>query len=358
MRKISWQTVARAILLICGMLGIYQVIAWQVSFQDEQGDFPLNMKWTYDTEEPVVAVSISTNGVAAIRTSKSTLGLDTATGNLLWKSPIESYFRPAPAMFDSGKVFISNKNELWVLDEQTGKGIWHTAIENRSSSDARVVAVSQYCVLVNTISQNLSAYSRLNGNSKWKVTSGRAFASAYTQDQIVYMAHNGIQAFDELTGQTLWKKGKEPIGGSDYKDGVLYYDDYPFTIVALDVKRQSVLWSKDLPDSGRSELVIADGYVVVVSFRNLYILDADNGRLVWQTRAKGDNVVVIDEVVYLADAFTQSVTAFQIKTGQKLGSVEFGFPLLIVADHPHDTIDGQNGLLVVGYGNKVYAYSK
>jgi outer membrane protein assembly factor BamB len=318
-----------------------------------QGDFPLQEIWSYDTGELVETVSVTVNKIAIVQTSNSVLGLN-STGAFLWTAPIGGGVYPAPGASDGGDVFVANKQGVWALDEQTGKTIWNSPFPN--PVEAHVLVLSQDSLFVNTASGSVIAYERSDGKIKWSVPASRGFDTANVQDHVVYVAGDGIKALDEATGTTLWTQGENPTSGSAYKNGILYYNDSELNIVALNTHQQYMAWVSELPNGTLNELTVTGSYVLVVSVSNLYVLKAQTGEIIWQAHTRGNNAVLMGDTVYLANTYSQSVTAFEAATGKELGSVKFGLPWALL--HPTDTIDSRDGLMIVGYGRWVYLYGK
>jgi len=344
-----------ALLLACALFGVIWVVATEILFPLSSGRFPLRQKWSYRAGEHIVAVSVSTEDVVVARTSTSTFGLDAATGSLLWSSAIGSRLDPAPARFADCEVFVANSTEVWALEALNGKTLWNAP--GNDTTDMRVIALSECCVLVNRASIDIIAYDRSTGEARWNIPTSLGFVTAHSENGVVYVADRGIQALDEMTGKVLWTTGVQSIGDSEYRDGVLYYNESGFRIVAFDTERQVELWSSRIADHGPSEVTKAGEYLLVVSSTSIYALRADTGQQAWKTDLdKGRSATAVGDVVYIASDFQQSVIALQAATGTEMGYLRFGFPRLFVVQR--DNMAANNDLLIIGEGDDLYAYGK
>jgi len=65
--------------------------------------------------------------------------------------------------------------------------------------------------------------------------------------------------------------------------------------------------------------------------------------------------VLLGEHVYVTNDPQQSVLALQATTGQELGSLQFGLPLLLTI-YPSDALAAKDNFLFIAHGHTVYAY--
>jgi outer membrane protein assembly factor BamB len=340
---------------------VYCIAATEIPLQTIRGNFPLKPIWVYKSDAEVVGVSISPTGIVGIRTQQSLIGIDEKTGALHWQVPVGSTGWPRPAEFFDGVVYVANAKSVWALNEATGQELWHTDFDFPRLSDARVIVVSACCVFVNRISDSLIAYDRISGASKWSVASGRGYLSAQVDNHKVYVLINGVQVLDENTGQLLLSIGGSSAQDSDYADGVLYYADYPFDIVAFDPQQETALWVTSLANSVPPTLqIIKIGeQVLVVAGNNLYALTAYGGLLRWQKAVRGDTAAMMEDWIFLSNSVRGQVTVLNVNSGDILGSLNLGMPgVARMFDEDADLLDVHNGILVVAFGRYVYAYNK
>jgi outer membrane protein assembly factor BamB len=346
-------------ILLVAILSVYHVIAVVVTFHNIEGPIPLEFQWIYDTGERVVAVAISPNGIVVAETNNFVLGIDAETGALLWKIRVTTDISPAPAIFDNSQVYFSNSSFTWAVVASMGELIWQRPTTYNSGTDARVVAVSSCCVFVSNISTALSALDRSSGEFLWDVSSGRGFADAFANNGNVYLVADLLYAIDEQTGSKLWNIGKEPVSESyfDPDTHIVYYRNGFKAISAFNIEKQYQIWNRSFQEAPMGELLKANQYLVDITNKGVTTLDASTGRVLWTTDNIGNNAAIVGDTVYLQNESRQSVVALDITSGEQVGSIQYGLPLLFVVNGLNDTIDSNNGTLVVGTGSRILLYT-
>ena len=265
----------------------------------------------------------------------------------------------APKFYEDS-VFIANDEGIWALDQMSGNVLWKKEFRTTYGGNARIIGVSECCVLVNRVSEDITAYDRITGKQKWTVLGDRGFANAFFENQTIYIVSRGITALEGETGNMIWKDGEYLISWSDYDQGVIYYtynQGGKIMAFAYNILTQRELWVTPLSGIGPSKALYSDNYVLVSSDDNLFALDAQTGQMIWSRDVQTLQMpVVLDGVIYLMEGFTRSVKAIILNTGEDLGFLSLGLGVLFEVEL--NNLSTTKDLLIFAEGNQVYSYGK
>ncbi len=324
------------------------------------GHFPLQRKWSYQAEEFIRAIGSSENGITVLRTANYLIGLDNSSGKELWTNQFKSLNTFAPEFYE-GMVFVTNKEGVWAFDVNSGELLWKVQAEPNYGQN-KVAEISNCCVFISNVSQNVVVYDRLSGVQKWSVLSGRGFSDVFVENQVVYIVNPGIRALDEATGNILWEEGNSLLAQSAYQHGVIYEVDSAgyeyFTVNAFDVQSREFLWQAKLPSDGPPEIALLGDLVVAYSNSFLFGLELSTGKTLWQMEIDtAQTPVLLENVVYTRSLFGKNVQGIDAVTGDPMGSLSLGFPNLLPAVE-YETVAATQDLLIVAEKNKVYGYGR
>ncbi len=153
-------------------------------------------------------------------------------------------------------------------------------------------------------------------------------------DEIIY-------CLDAVTGKTLWKNTRKSVytrflqsSTPAVADGRLYVLGAALTARCVNAENGEDVWHTQLPGEFRDEymqssFVVADG-VAAVFARQLFGLDANSGKLLWQTQEEEDRNLHTSPVAWTSDDRTAVIcnvngddtACFDARTGDELWRVE------------------------------------
>lgn len=288
------------------------------------------IKWRATTPMQVrggPAVTGST--VVAAQLDGTVLGLDAATGDVMWRNELGTGVRPeaaniyaAPAT-DAGDVLIGNQRRLAAISGREGQMVWSVdpVPEGQDSEALSAVAIGD----------------------------GTAFG-------VFNRALGGVSAWDRASGRLLWRFGgglTTAINASPvYADGAVYVVNGMTDVFALDAASGALRWQARLDpagfDWGHATVgtpAIAKGVLVVpILYKDLVALDAATGAELWRyagtkspirtTHYRGGDEagfetspVITGDIVWVADTAGQ-LSALELRSGKPVWKTALGVPML------------------------------
>jgi outer membrane protein assembly factor BamB len=317
-------------------------------------DFPLEELWSQKLGNTINDLSVTEDGSTVIvRTANAIYAFDKVQGNILWKHNISPQVDYSPAVSSNAKIFVADSQSLWAFDQKGGQVIWSQSLPE---SGGRIVDVTKDVVIVNLVGYYIQAYDTQSGSLLWNIGVGRGFIQAYIDDNLGYVADQGITAVDVESGKTIWTEGADVIQSSSFSDGIIYYGSGN-KIAAFNVKERTELWNLNLNLDGFTELTVGKGFLIVADTSYLYAFDKSNGRLVWKVIAEfPKNPSVIGDDLFVLEGFTRNIRVFDIDTGKDVGFLRTSFPYLLIVDR-RDMLSSSNFLLF-SRGNEIFAFGK
>ena len=254
---------------------------------------------------------------------------DPQTGALLWETPTRTPLHSAPTYAD-GRVFaISDDNEIFAFNANTGEIIWtyQGIIEPARMLTTPAPAVDGEVVIAPFASGELVALRVQNGGVVWQdslTSSGQLTPLASINDIasgpvvadgfVLASAQSGnTTAFDIRTGSRIWTQPAGMLGFPLVVGDVVYGVTVNGEVVAMSKIDGSVSWLTQLEAFGNPKKrkdriswigpVIAGGKLVVASSEGrLVTVDAQTGTLESEVKV-GDPVfvppVIANQTVYL-----------------------------------------------------------
>lgn len=267
--------------------------------QRSQNESGLTMPLKHDWSLPGHKVKKETrpivgDGRAFVLTDENQLlGVDLATGKLLWSQP--NYSRVTPA-YDRGLLYTVGRNELAAHDAATGELRWSypladfaSAISPPTARDGRV-----YLGMSEMARPRLLVLDGQSGRLLWSFRPVGPMRAGYSSPTVagnrVYMAgsYPHLYAFDAATGEPLWTATDCPC------------------------------------DSGSTEAIVAaDGLLLYTQpvGEILTARDAETGAIRWQGKGFQGIPVVVGDRVYVSNTKGQT-EALRLADGQPLGRFE------------------------------------
>lgn len=150
------------------------------------------------------------------------VALNAADGKELWRAKPGAPLRGAPTIANGNVYVLSQDNQLFALDEATGKVGWTASgsLESQGVFGVAAPASSQGTVIAGFSSGELNAYRYENGRSLWQDALSRSSATnsvssladvdadPVIEDGRVYAVGQGgrMVAIDITTGQRVWEQ--------------------------------------------------------------------------------------------------------------------------------------------------------
>lgn len=182
------------------------------------------------------------------------------------------------------------------------------------------------------------ALDKHTGKRLWLVDRGKGKRSYTTPlvipgrdgDQLIVNTTNKIEAFDPVTGKSLWAIGQPnrvPVPTPVYHDGVLYasrgYRSGPYLAVLTDTashpSKPRLLWRVPTGAPYVSSLIYYDSLIYMATERGIMsCIEASTGKIVWRERLGGvfsASPVAADEKIYFTKENGQTLV---IDAGREL----------------------------------------
>jgi outer membrane protein assembly factor BamB len=252
------------------------------------------------------------------------IGLDRATGQLLWQAdqPFANVVDGIAAL--DGRVFIATISDgtLRAYDADTGAFEW--AYAPSGGVGRPTIAYKTVFVQGNF---DLSAIDPSAGVPRWSTSyagSGGNGGPAVAGSRLFTANGDGdsVQAFDVFTGTALWTA---PLDGNDNGsptavDGKVFVGTLGGTLYALDQTNGAVVWQAPMGAGTESTPAVADGVVYVGdNIGDLHAYRESDGVQLWTAHTHSAFVlsspIVANGVVYAA---TGDAYAFDAMSGRRL----------------------------------------
>ena len=291
---------------------------------------PPKKLWFYKAEGPVQAKALASGDDVFFGDCKGyAYSLNAENGKLNWKIQLDAEIMARPLAVGDMIYIFTMSGRLFALDKKRGVELWHTDASERSFgfSVRRAADPVLYngVIYIGTSAGTLFAYREVDGALLWARQLGDRQSMVYDLDSTplfiedkLYVASADGQLFcmDPTNGTVIWSIG---VGGADdmlYHEGRLYVSGGSGNLYAVDPASGNLLWEQDLETAGISSPAGGKNYVTVVTTdKKLYIIDADNGDIIFDRYVKkgsfGDPVVLGDKLIVLAN--TGRLFTFKIR---------------------------------------------
>jgi outer membrane protein assembly factor BamB len=237
----------------------------------------VSAEWTYNVDGPVHSPVVS-DGRVFVGSSDgvgSVVALDAASGEQLWRTPLDIGTQTAPAVVDDTVVVVTRDGRMYGLSVETGDTRW-SYYELQVASDERIkyaptVAGSTVYVVCPTddISGAVHAVDSSDGSQQW----------VYRTDR--------------------WYPNGTPAVGEE-----MVYAGFDDRLVALETTTGTERWHYDTAGVV-STPTIYDGTVYAGANGNMYRFDSTTGELVWRNTqgfAVDSALATDDKRVYYLDS--------------------------------------------------------
>jgi outer membrane protein assembly factor BamB len=246
----------------------------------------------------------------------------------LWQRPIEN--TATAFAVDDGKVFMADeKGNLLCFDSQNGESVWNSSIYFGTSDyyspfgawHAGGIVVLGNQVYVAIENARISCFDKDNGTFLWTFRNADFFESVprvIVKDGIIFALTNAISAHDAITGALLWEANPIlenchesnvfPLGG-DSVDGKFVYatggDFSRLHFYKIDAENGNVIWCSR---------ATWDGTVLTWGAGNIYV-----PRVVASAQGK-----IIVEVIFQGGSWASRFFCLDSASGEELWSIDVG----------------------------------
>jgi len=247
--------------------------------------------------------------------------LDLETGDELWSVELDVVVSGGVGGDKENHLITTRDGEVILLDAD-GKEKWR----GRASSEILVPPViDEDVVIVRSVDGQITALSlesgkevwmnkrdvpalSLRGNSRPLVKHGRIYNGLDNGRLIVLDSSNGRALYDLAVGVPKGRSELERMvdidGDAAFEDGTLYMASYQGRVVAIDVRRGQLLWTRNLSTVTGVE-ISSSGLFSADARDNLWALDRNNGATLWkQEKLKARQLtkpVVMGETLVVGD---------------------------------------------------------
>lgn len=329
---------------------------WPIEI-DKKG-FPLEKKWHTRLSDKALELSTSEDGIIFALSPYSLNAIDSHTGTLLWKFITNKRTMWAPAISKNDLVYFADNEYIRALDEKTGTIVWKQGVGYPNTIS--IVDASSKIVLVHSMANAIFAYDALTGDLLWSVPVGRGLINAVIDDrnETVCIFDHGLNVVNAISGKSIWQRVGDVEGL--YENGILYTTDKT-GIQALDPQTRSIVWNSAAREAAPAylspKLLIHDEYFVVLSTNHVNVFQKDKGALQWSAQVgNAQSPAVLGDTLFVLGLFSRQIYSFDIKTGNKTGTLQLSLPVMMAAEHHN--ITAINELLVFSNGKNIYAYGK
>ncbi|MCY4364701.1 MAG: PQQ-binding-like beta-propeller repeat protein [Chloroflexi bacterium] len=289
-----------------------------------------NVLWKFEADDSLSSPAVSGNSIFFTTTVRKgarshemyLYSLNTATGSINWRSPLEPGIDQSLPLVHERAVYVTvrgplvnNATEvghLMSFDALTGVLNWSLQVEKGGSTPPMVSDGRIYF----SNSTNLFLVDHESGQLERKYTaSGYIFAPPVLRGTRAYIISGGgsIYSWDYAANEIDWEY--KPVGGKVLDEPVvsdryiyfLIYDDVAeqrLTLEALDIATGAPVW-KYQPGSSLWNPSVANGRVYVASWDSLASLDAETGQTHWAAYYQYfcDFVTEADGVLYVRSTY-------------------------------------------------------
>jgi outer membrane protein assembly factor BamB len=228
-----------------------------------------------------------TGGAPASQTQDSgtIYALDAGTGKLKWKYVDDRYIYSEPTVANGLLYSNDAHGNIFTLDINTGKLVWNYAAGTTLLYQSNTI-VSGNTVYVCGSDSALYALNALSGALMWKYKD--AWGSPTVSNGMVYCISEGIAAVDANTGVQKWKFNPSSDTSVSYPsnpsvvNGILYVGSSDFNLYALDANTGKLLWNFPTGNVVETSPTVVNGIVYLsASAGTVYALDAITGQQLW-----------------------------------------------------------------------------
>jgi len=303
----------------------------------------LKVLWTYDAGDVIDSSAAIADGVVYVGGGAGDLlALDLASGELRWKYTTENLIGESSPAVSADTVYIGDLGGVvHAVGAKDGKARWTFKTGSEIKSSPVIVPGSSGspggsdAVLIGSYDGHLYSLDARTGKVRWKVlTKGQVHATPAVLDGLAFVA--GCDAIFRAIRVSDGREAYQIESGaytasSPVLDGErAYFGTFNNEVLALDLKRRSVVWRYSLTDAQfpfYSSAALTGGRVIIGGRdKNVHAIDAKTGEAAWTfaTKARVDSSpVVADGRVYVGSSDGR-LYVLDAASGQKLSEFDAG----------------------------------
>ncbi len=266
----------------------------------------LKLLWTYDAGDIIDSSAAIADGVVYVGGGDGDLiALDLASGALRWKYATGNLIGESSPAVGPDAVYIGDLGGiLHAVSTRDGKALWTFKTTSEIKSSPVVVPGENAVVLIGSYDGHLYALDARTGRLRWKVlTKGQVHATPAVQDGLAFVAGcdavfrairiaDGREAYQIESGAYT---ASSPVLDGDRA----YFGTFNYEVLALDLKRRTVLWRYSQADTQfpyYSSAALSNGRVILGGRDKIvHAIDTATGKAAWTfaTRARVDSSPVV-----------------------------------------------------------------
>ena len=263
----------------------------------------LKLLWSYDAGEVIDSSAAIADGVVYVGGGDGDLiALDLASGALRWKYTTGNLIGESSPAVGAGVVYIGDLGGVvHAVNTRDGKPLW--TFKTTSEIKSSPVIVNDV-VLIGSYDGHLYAIEARTGRQRWKVlTKGQVHATPAVQNGLAFIAGCDaiFRAIRVTDGREMYQvESGSYTAASPVVDGDrAYFGTFNYEMLALDLRRRTVLWRYSQPDAQfpyYSSAALSDGRVIVGGRDKIvHAIDSATGKSAWTfaTRARVDSSPVV-----------------------------------------------------------------
>lgn len=325
---------------------------------------PLDLKWTYQTEDAIVAGPVIGNNTIFVSSIGGVVYALDLEGKLKWEYKTDNSIE-APALYLDGIVYVGNlSGYLYALDAKTGKLIWKYETENQIMGSANYYYQNKKLYLVvGSYDYFLHGIDAATGKVVWKYESDNFIngAPAIGNNMAMFGGCDGFLHMVSLDNGKVKEKLEVAtyIAGSvTISDDLAFTGDYDGLFSCIDLKKPGIKWQFDNPSSNLPILAspAVNDEVVVIGGQDKRIrsFDKKTGKQLWEFNAGGridaSPIIVRNSVITVTmDGMMYMV---HLNSGKEMWSYEIGSAIA------HNPAVINNSIVVGARDGNVYYFKK
>lgn len=299
----------------------------------------------------IIGPPVYADGKVYVLTREGVFAFDAVTGERLWDFGLKT----GETMH--GDVVIRDhivyaavpQSTVYSLDSETGDLLWKSILDTREHTSLQLILVEDSLLVYEPWGEGLFCFDRKTGKKVW-IIRDTIEEVEISEDKIFLEAHNEkyqryYYAVVELeSGSTIWEEHQINILTPEYCHDVVYYSEKG-TFIALDIYTGEELWSytygeKDTEELHAYDFLIGQNvgensiFLLVPDWRGYFhmwmVLLDTTGAVLWKASYPGEGVVeyysmprieVTQEALYflVEGGF---IEAFALEDGKKLWTTE------------------------------------
>ena len=330
-------------------------------YSDAKIQFPMNLKWTFQTDDAIVAAAVIGSNTIFISSIGGYIYALDFSGNLKWKFKTDNSIE-APALYLNGKVFIGDlSGYFFALDAQSGKELWRYEAENQIMGSANYFYTkNKLYLVVGSYDYYLHCIEGETGNLVWKYEADNYINGAAAIGNNLAM-FGGCDGFLHMVNLENGKAASKLeiatyIAGSiTISKNLAYTGDYDGMFSCIDLDTKEIKWQYDNPNSNLPILgspCVAEGKVVIGGQDKYLRCFDEKGTQIWTFNSGGrlDSSPLIVKNTVIAATMDGWLYALNLADGKQIWSYEIGSAIA----HNPAVID--NRLVVGARDGNVYFF--